>query len=337
MAVPRKIAYLLLFLIALAAFGTLGYMILLNLSFLDGLYMTIITISTVGYTEVAEMTKAAQIFSIVLIITSVGTVGFVISRIGYFFKEGHLYEVWRKSKMEKDIQALDRHYIICGSGETGKYIMNAFKNRAEKFVVIDKDPETIEELKEMGCNYIMGDATHEDVLQHAGIDKAAGLVASLSKDADNVFVVLTARQMNAQLNIVARAIEPNAHTKLKRAGADHTVSPNEIGGRKMAAMLLKPSITYFMDSIIHTEDITLDLEEIQVSPQSTLCKKPLKEARISSKTGLIVLAIRKEKDERFRFNPGAEEMLDPNDKLIVIGQHEQIETLRDLAKEPPYE
>ncbi len=333
MAVPRKIAYLVLFLLFLVAFGTTGYMLLLDLSFLDGLYMTVITISTVGYTEVAEMTKPAQAFSIVLIVTSVGSVGFIVSRIGYFFKEGHLYEVWRKTKMEKNIQTMVNHYIICGSGETGKYIMNAFKNRAEKFVVIDKDQETIDELKEADYNYIMGDATHEDVLKHAGIDKAAGLVASLSKDADNVFVVLTARQMNKDLNIVARAIEPNAHTKLKRAGADHTVSPNEIGGRKMAAMLLKPSITYFMDSIIHTEDITLDLEEIQVSPQSSLCDMPLKNARISTKTGLIVLAIRKEKNERFRFNPGAEEVLEANDKLIVIGQHEQIESLRSLAKE----
>jgi len=137
------------------------------------------------------------------------------------------------------------------------------------------------------------------------------------------------------LHIVARAIDKNAHEKLKRAGANYTVSPNEIGGRKMAAMMLKPSTTYFMENVIHTEDITLELEEIEIHPKSRLCHKKLKEARISDKTGLIVLAIKHEKDEKFRFNPHAEETLAPHDKIIVIGQQDQIETLKGLAEEQP--
>ena len=181
--------------------------------------------------------------------------------------------------------------------------------------------------------YVQGDATNESILQHANIQKAKGLVATLSKDADNVYVVLTAREMNKKLHIVARAIASKAHEKMRRAGANYTVSPNEIGGRKMAAMLLKPSTTYFMDSVIHTQDITLDLEEITIQQHSEIWKKELKAAKIPDKTGLIVLAIKKENDDTFRFNPPGEEILESKDKIIVIGKHEQIEALRQLAKD----
>ncbi len=329
----KRIMILVLVLLFLVFGATAGYIILLDLSFVDALYMTIITISTVGYTEVAEMTKAAQVFSIFVIVTSVGTVGFVISRIGAFFTRGHLNEIWRRNRMEKNIEHLKDHYIIAGSGETGFYIIQQFQNRGVPFVVIEKDSEVIEELKEAEVDHIAGDATHEEVLRRAHIERAKGLVATLSKDADNVFVVLTARQMNKNLHIVARAIDKNAHQKLKRAGANYTVSPNEIGGRKMAAMMLKPSTTYFMENIIHTEDITLELEEIEIFPKSRLCHKRLEEARISDRTGLIVLAIKHDEDEKFRFNPRAEEILSPHDKIIVIGQQDQIDTLKDLAKE----
>lgn len=330
----HRILVLLGFLLFVVVVGTAGYMWLLGVDFLSGLYMTIITISTVGYTEVAEMTRGAQIFSIILIVTSVGTVGFVLSKLGSFFKEGYLSESWRKGKMEKHIEQLKNHYIICGSGETGGYIIEQFKRRKVPFVVLEQDPTVVEELKEdENLLYIQGDATQEATLKHARIAKAKGLVATLSKDADNVYVVLTAREMNAKLHIVARAIDSSAHEKMRRAGANYTVSPNEIGGRKMAAMLLKPSTTYFMDSVIHTQDITLDLEEITINHHSELCKKELKDAKIPDKTGLIVLAIKKEDNDSFRFNPPGEEILESKDKIIVIGKHEQIEALRQLAKD----
>ncbi len=329
----HRIVLLFLFLLFLVLFGTFGYMLLLDIGFLDGLYMTIIAISTVGYTEVAQMTPNAQLFSIFIIVTSVGTVGFVVSKLGSFFKEGYFTDNWRKNKMEKTIAHMDKHYIICGIGETGMHILTQFRNRKVPFIVIDKDENIIEELKEKDINYVHGDATSEEVLNHARIDKAKGLVATLSKDADNVFVVLTARQLNADLHIVARAIDHTAHKKLKRAGANYTVSPNEIGGRKIAAMMLKPSTTYFMDNVIQSDDITLDLEEIEIQRHSEICNKPLKDAKIASRTGLIVLAIRKQHAEEFRFNPGADEFLQPHDKIIVIGKHEQIEVLRKMAKD----
>lgn len=329
----HRVMLLLMFLLLVVLVGTMGFMRLLEVDFIDGLYMTIITISTVGYTEVAPMNDGAQLFSIGLIVLSVGTVGYVVSQLGSFFKEGYLSESWRKTKMEKAIDQLKNHYIICGSGETGTYIIQQFMKRAVPFVVVDQDPEVIEWLKERDLLYIQGNATNEDILEHARIDHAKGLVATLSSDADNVFVSLTARQMQPKLHIVARAIDENAHAKLKRAGANFTVSPNEIGGRKMAAMLLKPSTTYFMDSIIHTEDVTLDLEEITIQKDSELCESTIKNAKISKRTGLIILAVRKAEDERFKFNPTGTTVLNPGDKIIVIGEEAQIDTLRDLARD----
>ncbi len=328
----KRVVFLILYLILLVTTATVGYMIILDINFVNALYMTIITISTVGYTEVAEMNQTAQLFSIGVIVTSVGSVGFVASRIGSFFNRGRLNEVWRQNKMEKNIEALKDHYIIAGSGETGSYIIKQFENRKVPFIVIDHNQDIVNHLKESGINSILGDATQEENLVKAKIDKAKGLVATLSKDADNLFVVLTARQMNKDLHIVARAIDKNAHNKLKRAGANYTVSPNEIGGRKLASMMLKPSTTYFMDNIIHTEDMTLELEEIEITASSKLCDQKLKEARITDKTGLIILAIKHENTDTYRFNPHQDELMKPNDKLIVVGKKEQIETLKEIAQ-----
>ena len=329
----HRVALLFTFLTLIVLLGTTGYMVLLGVGLVDALYMTIITISTVGYTEVAPMSAGAQLFSIGLIVISVGTVGYVVSQLGSFFKEGYLSETWRKTKMEKKIEHLKNHYIICGSGETGTYIIQQFKKRKVPFVVIDQDPEVIEHLKEHDILYIQGNATNEETLQHARIEHAKGLVSTVANDAENVFVTLTARQMKPELHIVAKAVEENAHAKLKRAGANFTVSPNEIGGRKMAAMLLKPSTTYFMDSIIHTEEVTLDLEEITIQEESELCNNTISSAKISKKTGLIILAVRKAEDEEFKFNPTGNTVLNPCDKIIVIGEETQIDILRELAKD----
>ncbi len=313
--------------------ATIGYMILLDLTFIDGLYMTVITISTVGYTEVAEMTKEAKVFSIIVIVLSVSTVGFLASRIVSLFSGGYVNHVWRKRRMIKDIDAMKNHYIICGAGETGWHVIKQFQRQEVDFVVVDKDEEVIKELNELDVNYIEGDATQDEVLLKAGIEKAQGLVAALSKDAENVFVVLTAKQLNEKMHVVARAIDKSSHKKLRRAGANHTVSPNELGGRKMATVLLKPSLTYFIDHVIETEDMTLDLEEIIINDNSELVGKKLGECKIPEKTGLIVLAIRKEKDGEFQFNPKVDVTLNKKDHIIVIGEYDQIQKLKELAKD----
>ncbi len=325
-----KIIILMMIIVLILMLATVGYIILLDLNFIDALYMTIITISTVGYTEVADMTDAAKLFSIFVIVISVGTVGFIVSSIFRFFSEGLVQETWRVKRMEKDIEMLENHFIICGAGETGYHIIKQFMAHGVPFVVIEKDEDVIKELRNDDIYCINDDASYEEVLNKAQINKAKGLITALAKDADNVFVVLTAREMNPNLHIVARAHEENSYKKLRRAGANNTVSPNEIGGKKMAAMMLKPSLSHFMDHLIDTGNISIDMEEVIIRENSSICKKTLKDAKVSEKTGLIVLAIRRYEDE-FIFNPTANEVLQPEDRLIVVGEKAQIDKLTELA------
>lgn len=317
----------------LIVIGTAGYGLLLGVSFIDALYMTVITISTVGYQEVTEMTPAAKLFSIGLIFVSVGTVGYLISNIVSYFVEGDIKEGWLRRNMDTTINKMEGHFILCGSGETGLYIISQFQKQGVPFVVIDNDELVIDELKDRGAQFIVGDATHEEVLEKAGIHRAKGLIASLSKDSENVFVVLTARQMNEKLYIVSRAIEPSAHMKLRKAGANNTVSPNEIGGRRMAALMLRPSVISFLDAITHAGEVVLDLEDVEIHKESSLCGSLLKDAGIPEKTGLIILAIRKSEKEELIFNPNSSVMLEPGDTMIVLGTEDQVTKLRVLAKD----
>ncbi len=327
-----KIALLIALFLSIVMFATIGYYILLDLTLVDALYMTVITISTVGYTEVTEMTDQAKVFSIVVIMFSVGTAGYILSTAFRFLSESLFNDTWKVKKMEKKIAELKHHYIVCGVGETGEHVVKHLQSNYVPFVVIDNNETVIKHLIDNDVPAIHGDATMEETLEKANIDKAKGLVSTLSKDADNVFVVLTAREMNKNLHIVARAYEDSSYKKLRRAGANNTVSPNEIGGKKIAAMMLKPSLSHFMDHIIDTGNISINLEEVMIHENSKLCQMTLKEAKISEKTGLIILAIRKEVKDAFIFNPKGNYVLQPNDFMIVVGEKEQIEHLNELAK-----
>ena len=328
----KKIFIWLGIMILLIAIAVIGYMIILDLTFIDALYMTIITISTVGYREVAEMNTLAKWFSICLILVSVGMLGYLLSAVFKFLSEGNINEAWRKKKMKKEIEKLNDHIIICGAGETGIHVIKQLKIRETEFVVIENNLEAIERLKEIGALYISDDATKEEVLLEARVKTAKGLITCLAKDADNVFVVLTARELNPSIHIVARAHEERSDKKLRRAGANNTVSPDEIGGKKMAAMMLSPNVQYFVDNIIDTKNMSIDMEEIVIKEESELINKKLREAKISEKAGLIVLAIRRENDV-FIFNPKADEVLKLDDKMIVVGSKEQIMSLKRMSKE----
>ena len=329
----RKFIAILIALMGLVIIGTIGYIKLLDVSFIDGLYMTIITISTVGYSEVAEMTFAAKIFSIFVILSGLSLAGYIFTSIASLLFDGELKNAWRRKKMDSKIAALTNHYILCGAGETGYSVINQFMKVKAPFVVIEKDEEKVQELVEQGICVIHGDATHEDALEKANIYLAKGLVSSLSKDANNVFAVLTARQMNPNLYIVARAIEKNASEKLLKAGANNTISPNEIGGKRMAMLLMRPSIISFLDVITFAGDVVLDLEEVIISKHSELIDMNLREARLPKRTGLVVLAIKKHSSDSFIFNPNGDEVLRLGDKKVVLGKEEQIAHLRAIAKD----
>lgn len=312
--------------------ATIGYMLILHIGFIDALYMTVITVSTVGYREVVDLNEGAKLFTILLIVTSVSLIGYLFSQIFRYLSEGHINEAWRKKKMEKEIANLNQHYVICGAGETGIHVIRSMMRRDVKFIVIENDELQIELLKEMNTLYIFGDATKEETLTEAHVERAKGLITCLAKDADNVFVVLTARGLNKQLKIIARYHDKNSDKKLRRAGANHAVSPDEIGGKKMASIMLNPQVQYFVDNIIDTKNLSFNMEEIQINEGSELIAKQLKDAKISEKAGLVVLAIRRAND-LFIFNPKADEILSKEDKMLVIGSKKQISILRTMANE----
>lgn len=326
----KKILIWIAILIFILSTAVIGYMIILNVSFTDAFYMTIITISTVGYKEVATMNVVGKWFTIGLIFVSVGMLGYLLSTLFQFFSAGNINEAWRKKKMKKEITKMNNHIIICGAGETGIHVIKQLLKKEVDIVVIENHPETCEMLKDMDVNYIFDDATREEVLIEARIEQAKGLITTLAKDADNVFVVLTARELNPNLHIVARSHEPFAYKKLKRAGANNIVSPDEIGGKKMASMMISPNVQFFVDNIIDTKNVSIDMEEIVIREKSELIDKKLRDAKISEKAGLIVLAIRREEDE-FIFNPKADEVLRLDDKMIVVGSKEQIKKLSEMA------
>lgn len=321
-------------LISLILTGTIGYSLLIdNLSIIDALYMTVITISTVGFEEVGFMDAEAKLFSIFLIFVSLGSVSYLFTSIISSFLEGDLRSVWRRRKMESQMANLKNHYIICGAGETGANAIKQFEISRAPFVVIDKDEVHIKDLTERNIFSIHGDATQEYILDKAGIKEAKGLIASLSKDSDNVYTVLTARQMNKNLYIVSRAINKGADSKLKKAGANNTISPNEIGGARMASLMLRPNVISFLDVITHAGDLVLDLEDVVILKNSSLIDKTLKEAKIPQKTGLIILAIKKHGLESLSLNPSSDEKLEENDTMIVLGTEIQVNELKKIAND----
>jgi len=329
----QKLLTIFIAFILILIIGVIGYSQLLQVPIIDALYMTVITISTVGYQEVAEMTPEAKLFSILIIFMGLSFVGYLFTNILSFFIEGNVREVLRKRRLKNRMDTLTNHYILCGAGETGANVIRHFEQCNVPFIVIDNDRERIEELNRRNIMALHGDATDEEVLIQAGIRKASGLISSLSTDADNVFTVLTSRYLNKDLFIISRAIEDHAHEKLRRAGADRTISPNEIGGRRMAALMLRPTLISFLDLITHVGDVVLDLEQVTIRNGSELMGRKLRDARIPEKTGLVILATKKDQASNMVFNPGPDEVLNSGDTMIVLGTREQAEALKSLAND----
>ncbi|MEL4105569.1 potassium channel protein [Oscillospiraceae bacterium WX1] len=327
----RKLTLVLILLAALFVVGVVGYALLLHVGFVDALYMTVITISTVGFSEVAVMTDAAKLFSIIIIFAGLSIVGYSFTSLVAFVFEGDIKDAWRRRRMSAKISALNGHYIVCGAGDVGHTVIAYFKDSGVDFIVIEKDVTRHNELVEQNVLTVLGDATHEDTLYKAGIKDAKGMVCTLSTDTDNVFTVLTARELNEQIYIVARAVERTAHNKLIKAGANKTISPNEIGGQRIAAAMIRPSVTSFLDVMTRTGDVTLDIEEVIITPQSSIAGKNLSEAKIPEQTGLIVLALKKKDESNVKINPRANEVLGAGDSIIVIGTGDQVDRLQAIV------
>ena len=329
----RKLKFILLAFTLLLIIGVVGYMALLKVGFVDALYMTVITISTVGFGEVGTTSSQSEIFSVFMIFLGVGIVGYTFTTVVAMFVEGKVRDLWKGSKMDRKISALKDHYIICGSGELAEVIINKFIKEKLDFVVITDNHEDLEDFSHHDILVVEGQSTEESVLEHAGIEKAKGLVTTLDEEVDNIVTVLTARNLNKDIYIIANSITKSGREKLLKVGANKTLSVNEISGKRMASLMIKPNIISFLDVVTRIGDIELDLEEVIIKKGSYLEDKNLLEAQIPNKTGLTVLAIKKIEDGQFLFNPPVSYTFKIGDVLIVLGKEEQVDKLRNLGDE----
>jgi len=313
-------------LVLISCVGVAGYMMLTDMSFMDALYMTAITLSTVGYREVAPLTPAAQLFTIGLIFTGLGVVLYGASLLAGDVIEGRLQHVLGRRRVERQIEHLADHYIVCGFGRMGRIVCKELAAKPVPFVVVDHDPDALKRADEDGCLSVDGDATEDRVLQHAGIARARGLVSALSRDEDNVYVVLSARQLNPDLLIVARAEDERSESKLTHAGATRVVSPYVLGGSRMAGALLRPAVLDVIDLATHHRSIELKIEEFAVTSGAFAAGGTLRESSLREELGLIVIAIKKSSGEMV-YNPAAEARIDTGDCLVVMGPAASLQQL----------
>lgn len=317
-------------LFGVVAYGTIGYMIIENINFLDALYMTVITLATVGYREVRELDEPGKIFTIILIFSGFGVFTYALTTGAKIIIEGEIKEVFKKRKMKKKIEHLKEHFIICGYGRMGSIIVKELLANNIPVVVIEKNRAFIPENEEEVI-FLEGDATRDEVLKSAGIEKARGLITVLSTDAENLYVVLSARGLNPKLFIVARATEKGAEIKLKRAGADKVVSPYLIGGLRIAHTVLRPTVVDFLEFATRSEHLEIQIEEIEVSHKSKLVGKTIGQTGIGKEIGAIIVGI-KRVDGRMKFNPTSQTIIKEGDTLIVLGETDKLSILEEMAK-----
>jgi len=319
---------------AVLAGGMVGYRFIEGWTWFDALYMSVTTATSVGYNEVHPLSNPGRTFTMVLLAFSVVGLGWLWAITTALLIELDLGDVFRRRRMEKRIESLAGHYVVCGAGRVGRVIIGEMVHSGVPMVLVEKSAERIEIVRERYPNLpvVEGDATHDHTLERAGIARAKGLAAALPMDAENLFLCLTARAMSPDLVIAARATDGESVAKMHRAGANHVISPNVTGGVRMVATLLKPSVVSFLDAATLTDDTALRLEELPVPENSRLAGQRLAEARIPQETGLIVLALRKAGTEGPAvFNPGPDIRLEAGDVMIVLGGQEQLDSLKHFA------
>lgn len=310
--------------------GTIGYRLIEGYSWLDAFYMTCITVATVGFREVRELSPVGKLFTVGLIVAGLSTVVIAATRIGEDMIS--LTAQKRRERMEKRNRELRNHYILCGYGRMGRVIADHLRQEGVDFVVVDNRPEIVQAIWDSGGYAVIGDATADDTLERAGIHSAKGLVTVLSKDAENVFVVLTASQLNPNLTIVARANNDEAIPKLQRAGATTVINPYESAGARIAQTVLRPAVTDFMQIVSGKSGFEVGIEQIEIQAGSALTGTTLKDSNLRQLTNAMIVAIRKASTQQTLFNPSPTTLLEQDDILIAIGSKESLDKLAELAR-----
>jgi len=332
MEIKRRLNLIIIAVLCVIMAGSLGYYIIYQgeSSFMDCLFMTVISLTTVGYGEVTAVTGnlAAEVFTMILITFGMGIILYGISTLTAIIIEGELSGMLRKKKMEKEISKLSNHYIVCGGGETGRPVIAELVKNGETVVLIEKDEESIDRCKEIeALLYIKGDAADDASLSAAGIDKAAGVIVTLSSDKDNLFTTMSARMLNSRVRIISRVISKSMEPKMRRAGANSVVSPNYIGALRLASEMIRPAAVDFLDSMLRSSRGDLRIHQINVSDQSPLVGKSLMEGSLKEDYELLVLGVR-HRNREMEFNPPPNMVLEKGMTLIVMGETNNIARVR---------
>jgi voltage-gated potassium channel len=322
----RRLRLALVMLAAVFVIGILGY-VLLGFSLLDAAYQTVTTVATVGFREVQPLDDAGKVFTIVLILVGVGTALYTFSVVLETLFEGHLRELFGRRRMEREIDAMDGHVIVCGWGRVGRAIGEELMAARADLVIVDLDSTRVSETQ---LPAVVGDATEDRVLERAGLARARALVAALDGDAANLFVTLSARSLRPDLFIVARARVEETEEKLRRAGADRVVNPQSIGGARIAAFILQPHVTEFLDVVMHDRGLEFRLEEMLVPAGSSIAGSSIRDAHLRDRTGALVLALRDE-DGSFNTNPSPDTRILAGQVLIAIGTPTELEALEQTV------
>ncbi|WP_458627405.1 potassium channel family protein [Winogradskyella sp. PC D3.3] len=327
-----KIYTAILMLALLLCIGVFGYRFISGYEWLDAVYMTVITVTTVGFAEVIPLDPQSKIFTIFLILTSVVIVGYAISIITDYILNRNNFEDIKQRKMQKKIDAMTNHIIICGYGRNGKQAAKKLLAYNKPFVIIERNKEVIEKFEDEAILFVLGNANEDEILFTAGIEKASTLICALPNDADNLFVVLSARQINKNLKIISRASEETSYNKLKLAGADNVILPDKIGGDHMASLVVIPDLVEFIDNLGVIGERNINIEEVKVELlYNAQQAKTIRDLDLRKKSGCTVIGFKDAKGE-YIVNPEADTKLVPGSKIIVLGRPEQIMRLNSEYK-----
>lgn len=299
--------------------------------FFKALYMTVISITTVGYGEIFGLSKQGRIFTVFLIMTSFGVIFYIATAFTQALIAGQIQAFFGRQKLERAIKRLKDHFILCGFGRIGSVVAKELAKEKVPFLVIERDPAVAKEAEEAGYLCVVGDATTDEILRRAGIERAKGIVATVSSDADNLYITLSARQLNPNLFILTRADSPNAERNLLAAGANKVISPYFIGAIRMANALLRPHVVDFIELAVHRRHLELQMEEVKVEEDAYFGGRPLRECGLRERFGVIVVAVKKASGEAF-FNPSPETTIERGDVLIVLGEGKGLKELEKTVK-----
>lgn len=328
-SLERRFFFVSFLLVSVIVGGTLGYSYIEGWSILDGFYMTLITVTTIGYGEIHELSIYGRMFTSVVIISGVGIMGYFLGTFTQYVVEGEVRKTFGLRKMKKDIKNLSNHYIVCGYGKVGRQVCQELRSRGIETVVIESNDNMVEHAIQDGFYSIHDDAAADDALIKARVQHAKGLVGAVGSDADNVFMTLTAKELNPGIFVVVRAESPSSQKKLRRAGANRVISPDLIGGKKMALAVIRPNIVEFMDIVTPDEKTNFTIEEIIVQDNSSIAGLTLRESKVRQTAGVIIIGIKKNGD--FIFNPLAEDRILGGDILIVVGNEKQLDLMYQIC------